>query len=127
MTPDEKTLPIDLPLLNIDLSKQDDVEDADSKEKALVPFDPLQRYLAEIRRFPLLSREEEHKLAVDFKEFGNIEAAYKLVTGNLRLVVMIAREYQKALKSLLDLIQEGNRSEERRVGKECRSRWSTNH
>src|SRR5687768_2622956 len=127
MTDDDKTLPIDLSFGNIDLPKQEDLGDADSKEKALIPFDPLQRYLAEIRRFPLLSREEEHKLAVEFKEFGNIEAAYRLVTGNLRLVVMIAREYQKALKSLLDLIQEGNRSEERRVGKECRSRWSTNH
>ena len=67
-----------------------------------------QRYLAEIRRFPLLSREEEHRLAVEYKEYGNVEAAYKLVTSNLRLVVMIAREYQKAFKSLLDLIQEGN-------------------
>jgi RNA polymerase sigma-32 factor len=80
MTVDDKTLPIDLPFLNTDFSKQEDLENADSKEKALVPFDPLQRYLAEIRRFPLLSREEEHKLAVEFKEFGNIEAAYKLVT-----------------------------------------------
>jgi RNA polymerase sigma-32 factor len=56
----------------------------------------------------VLSREEEHKLAVDYKEFGSLEAAYKLVMGNLRLVVMIAREYQKAFKNLLDLIQEGN-------------------
>jgi len=47
-------------------------------------------------------------LAVEYKEFGNIEAAYKLVTSNLRLVVMIAREYQRALRNLLDLIQEGN-------------------
>ena len=78
------------------------------KDKALVAFDPLQRYLAEIRRFSLLSREEEHRLAVDYKEYGNVEAAYKLVTANLRLVVMIAREYQKAFKNLLDLIQEGN-------------------
>ena len=77
-------------------------------EKALVPFDSLQRYLSEIRRYPLLSREEEHQLAVDYKEFGNIEAAYKLLTSNLRLVVMIAREYQKAFRNLLDLIQEGN-------------------
>ena len=38
----------------------------------------------------MLSREEEHKLAVEYKEFGNLEAAYKLVTANLRLVVMIA-------------------------------------
>ena len=71
-------------------------------------WSPLQRYLAEIRRFALLSREEEHRLAVDYKEYGNVEAAYKLVTANLRLVVMIAREYQKAFKNLLDLIQEGN-------------------
>ncbi len=75
---------------------------------ALVPYDPLQRYLAEIRRYPLLSPEEEHELAVRYKEYGDIEAAYRLVTANLRLVVMIAREYQRALHNLLDLIQEGN-------------------
>jgi RNA polymerase sigma-32 factor len=82
--------------------------DASRRDKALVPFDPLQRYLSEIRRFALLSREEEHLLAVQYKEYGDLEAAYKLVTANLRLVVMIAREYQKAFKNLLDLIQEGN-------------------
>ena len=100
----------ELPFPGIDLPKfvvQED-EAAAGKDKALVPFDPLQRYLTEIRRFPLLSREEEHRLAVEYKEYGNLEAAYKLVTGNLRLVVMIAREYQKAFKTLLDLIQEGN-------------------
>ncbi len=75
---------------------------------ALVPYDPLQRYLVEIRRYPLLSREEEHRLAIQYKESGNIDAAYKLVTSNLRLVVMIAREYQRAFKNLLDLVQEGN-------------------
>lgn len=83
-------------------------EEHDSSEKALVPYEPLQRYLVEIRRYPLLTREEEHRLAVEYKEFGSIEAAYKLVTSNLRLVVMIAREYQKAFRNLLDLIQEGN-------------------
>jgi RNA polymerase sigma-32 factor len=83
-------------------------ESAGGSDKALVPFDPLQRYLAEIRRFALLSREEEHRLAVEYKEYANVEAAYRLVTANLRLVVMIAREYQKAFKNLLDLIQEGN-------------------
>jgi RNA polymerase sigma-32 factor len=83
-------------------------DDSGPAGKALVPFDPLQRYLVEIRRFPLLSREEEHRLAVEYKEYGKVEAAYKLVTANLRLVVMIAREYQRAFKNLLDLIQEGN-------------------
>ncbi len=110
MAGEEKDPQKDLPLPQIDLSKDiiDDDKDVDSRSKALVAFDPLQRYLAEIRRFPLLSREEEHRLAVEYKEYGNVEAAYKLVTSNLRLVVMIAREYQKAFKNLLDLIQEGN-------------------
>jgi len=75
---------------------------------ALVPYDSLHRYLAEIRRYPLLSPEEEHQLAVQYKEYGDIEAAYRLVTGNLRLVVMLARNYQRAFHNLLDLIQEGN-------------------
>lgn len=94
---------------DFDLLKESDlaVDDASSR-KALVPFDPLQRYLAEIRRYPILDREEEHRLAVEYKEFGNLEAAYKLVIANLRLVVMIAREYQRAFRNFLDLIQEGN-------------------
>jgi RNA polymerase sigma-32 factor len=109
MSDDEKATLDDIPLPEIDFSKDAvDSEEDGAADKALVPFDPLQRYLAEIRRFPLLSREEEHQLAVDYKQYGNIEAAYKLVTANLRLVVMIAREYQKAFKNLLDLIQEGN-------------------
>src|SRR5262252_3161180 len=109
MSEDEKATLNDIPLPEIDFPKEviDSEEDAGT-DRALVTFDPLQRYLAEIRRFPLVSREEEHRLAVDYKEYGNVEAAYKLVTANLRLVVMIAREYQKAFKNLLDLIQEGN-------------------
>src|SRR5688500_1076017 len=108
MTEDEKATPNDL---NIDFSKEikgSEDSGVSDKDKALVPFDPLQRYLAEIRRFPLLTREEEHRLAVEYKEYGKVEAAYKLVTANLRLVVMIAREYQKAFRNLLDLVQEGN-------------------
>ena len=75
---------------------------------ALVAYDPLQRYLSEIRRYALLSREEEHELAVRYKEAGDVQAAYRLVTANLRLVVLIAREYQRAFRQLIDLIQEGN-------------------
>ncbi|MEE9548794.1 MAG: RNA polymerase factor sigma-32 [Candidatus Binatia bacterium] len=93
----------------IDLSREITLEDDPaSSNKALVPFDSLQRYLAEIRRYPLLSREEEKQLAIEYKEFGKVEAAFKLVTSNLRLVVMIAREYERAFRNLLDLIQEGN-------------------
>lgn len=109
MSEDKKATLSDLPLPEIDFPKEVvDSGETGATEKALVTFDPLQRYLAEIRRFSLLSREEEHRLAVDYKEYGNVEAAYKLVTANLRLVVMIAREYQKAFRNLLDLIQEGN-------------------
>jgi RNA polymerase sigma-32 factor len=87
-------------------------EDADkgalSAKTALVPQDSLGRYLTEIRRYPLLTPEEEHRLAVDYKEYGDLKAAYRLVTSNLRLVVMIARRYQSAFRNLFDLIQEGN-------------------
>ena len=76
--------------------------------RSLVRHDPLQAYMSEIRRYPLLSREEEHLLAVAFASRGDLEAARQLVTANLRLVVKIAHEYQRAYKNLLDLIQEGN-------------------
>jgi RNA polymerase sigma-32 factor len=75
---------------------------------ALVTTDPLQRYLTEARRYPLLDPSEEHELAVRWREEGDRAAAARLVTANLRLVVMIARQYQQAFKNLLDLVQEGN-------------------
>ncbi len=74
----------------------------------VVPSDALQRYLAEIRRYPILSREEEHALALRYHRDRDLEAAYQLIASNLRLVVVIAREYQRASHQLLDLIQEGN-------------------
>ncbi|MFH1625974.1 MAG: RNA polymerase factor sigma-32 [Pseudomonadota bacterium] len=76
---------------------------------SLVRFDLVQRYLMEIRRYPLLTAGEERRLAIKHKEEGDIEAAYKLITANLRLVVKIALEFQRHwMMNLLDLIQEGN-------------------
>jgi RNA polymerase sigma-32 factor len=81
----------------------------DSQEKALVKFDPLQRYLSEISRHRLLTREEEKELGIRIQEEDDQEAAYVLITSNLRLVVKIALEFQRVwMQNLLDLIQEGN-------------------
>ncbi|MBC8069588.1 MAG: RNA polymerase factor sigma-32 [Deltaproteobacteria bacterium] len=75
---------------------------------ALARRDPLAAYMAEVRRYPLISREVEHDLAVQWIENGDREAGRKLVTSNLRLVVKIAHEYRRAYQNLLDLVQEGN-------------------
>lgn len=77
-------------------------------ERRLAPYDTLQRYMREVSGHPLLSREEEHALAVRYRESGDVDAAYRLVTANLRLVVKLAHEYHRNAFSLLDLIQEGN-------------------
>ncbi|MCA1905575.1 MAG: RNA polymerase factor sigma-32 [Desulfarculus sp.] len=71
--------------------------------------DTLQRYLWEVRQYPLLSREEEEELSRRYAESGDPQAAAQLVTANLRLVVKIAMEHQRYwMRNLLDLIQEGN-------------------
>ncbi len=75
---------------------------------ALARRDPMAAYMAEVRRHPLLTREEEHELAVRWVEEDDKEAGRKLVTSNLRLVVKIAHEYRRAYHNLLDLVQEGN-------------------
>ncbi len=82
---------------------------ATRSDKALVRFDPLQRYLAEISNYRLLTRDEERELGVRVQEHNDPDAAYRMVTSNLRLVVKIALEFQRVwMQNLLDLIQEGN-------------------
>jgi len=80
-----------------------------SPRDQVVPFDPLQRYLYEINRYPLLTPEEEKDLLTRYQKNPNPDLAYKLTTSNLRLVVKIAMEFQRYwMQNLLDLIQEGN-------------------
>lgn len=74
----------------------------------LIPTDPLQRYLIEVGRYPILTLEEERKVALHYKEHHDKKSAQKLVLANLRLVVKIALEYRSAYYHALDLIQEGN-------------------
>ena len=81
----------------------------DDKNLPVVSHTGLQRYLQEISQFPLLTREETEELAIRFNETGDAEAAYKLVSSNLRLVVKVAMDFQKYwMQNFLDLIQEGN-------------------
>jgi len=68
----------------------------------------LELYLTQINQFPLLSADEEFELATRFREKGDIEAAHRLITSNLRFVVKVALEYRSYGVKLLDLIQEGN-------------------
>jgi RNA polymerase sigma-32 factor len=75
---------------------------------ALSRRDPLGAYMRDVQRYPLLSKEEEHELAVRFLEEDDLDAAKRLVTSNLRLVVKIAYDYRQAYKNILDLVQEGN-------------------
>jgi len=81
---------------------------SDSDARSLVPLDPLRAYFSEISRYPLLSRGEEHDLAVQVHDHQDPQAAQQLVLSNLRLVVKIATEYKRVWTNLLDLIQEGN-------------------
>ena len=69
--------------------------------------DDMSQYLREIRRFPLLSAEEERALAMACKQ-GDDDAIRQMVNSNLRLVVSVAKEYAGRGVPLLDLIQEGS-------------------
>ncbi len=83
-----------------------------SKTPATIPAlgseDGLNRYLAEIRKFPILAPEEEYMLAKRFQEHQDPDAAAKLVTSHLRLVAKIAMGYRGYGLPVSELISEGN-------------------
>jgi len=68
----------------------------------------LTHYLEEIRRFPMLERQEEYMLAKRWREHGDRDAAHKLVTSHLRLVTKIARDYRGYGLPISEVISEGN-------------------
>ena len=68
----------------------------------------LQPYLTEINRFPLLTPEEEKRLACAYRDRGDTRAAHRLVTANLRFVVKVAYGYRSYGLRMPDLVQEGN-------------------
>ena len=108
---------IDLDVIDVRAEVVDDIDlparldlrhAARSGDTSLARLDPFQTYMREIQEHPLLTPEEEHTLAVQYAETGDVEAAARLVTANLRLVVKLAYEYRRAYRNMMDLIQEGN-------------------
>jgi RNA polymerase sigma-32 factor len=79
-----------------------------TRQRASAPVDPLDLFLAEIRTVPLLTAEEEARLAREWRDRGDARAAHHLITANLRFVVKVAHEYRTYGFRLADLIQEGN-------------------
>ena len=75
---------------------------------SLASRDPLAAYMKEVQAHSLLSPEEEKRLAILYTETQDVNAAARLVTANLRLVVKLAYEYRRAYRNMMDLIQEGN-------------------
>jgi RNA polymerase sigma-32 factor len=78
------------------------------KAAPLARYDPLQAYMRDVQRYRLLTPAEEREAAIKYFEQGDVDAAAKLVTANLRLVVKIAYEYRRAHRHIPDLIQEGS-------------------
>lgn len=112
-SPEESNFDFDLPPNTIDADEVKSIKKIGTKKTELVTktpssLDPLAIYLNEIQRYPVLSREEEERIAKDYYETKNPEAAQKLVRANLRFVVKIAAEYSKFGARMIDLVQEGN-------------------
>ena len=78
------------------------------QKTTLAPPDPFSAYLQEVKKYPILTEEEEKELAIRLKETGDVDAAYKLTTANLMLVVKIAMTFKREWQNLMDLVQEGN-------------------
>ncbi|WP_291332020.1 RNA polymerase factor sigma-32 [Desulfovibrio sp.] len=111
--------------VDIDLDEADDhdldplVLDADDRDGLPAPSttrlpavgtrDSLHMYLREVSRFPLLKPDEEHELALRVRDHNDADAAFRLVSSHLRLVVRIAMDFQRRwMQNVLDLVQEGN-------------------
>jgi RNA polymerase sigma-32 factor len=87
----------------------EDIKEKENLKKSLPAHTTsLERYLAELSNYPIISREEEYELAIRYKKYGDLEAARKLITSNLKFVVRIANTYKNYGLNPMDLIQEGN-------------------
>ena len=107
---DEQPPPLEPEVLDDDPGKAEDIRPLPvvRGSDALAPLDPLTAYLNEIRQYPELSAEEEKELTLHYQDTGDVQAAYKLITNNLMLVVKIAMTFRREWQNVMDLIQEGN-------------------
>ena len=80
----------------------------ETERAGLVRYNPVRHYLLEISKYQPLTRGEEQHLARLYRDSQDKEAARRLVTSNLKLVVKIAFLYNKVYANLMDIIQEGN-------------------
>ena len=96
-----------LPVLEVE---NDTLVERSSAKPAPAParYDSLSAYLNEISRHPMLDKTAELEIAKRYFDEKDLQAAYQLVVSNLWLVVKIARDYERAARSMLDVIQEGN-------------------
>ncbi|RPJ85824.1 MAG: sigma-70 family RNA polymerase sigma factor, partial [Acidobacteria bacterium] len=106
--PDEEDLAADDSVLDSMLERKDDEDIVPEERDKVAKLDPLRKYLLEVSHFEPLTPEEEHRLAILYRDENNEQAAYRLVTSNLRLVVKIAFLYSRIYQNVMDLIQEGN-------------------
>ena len=80
----------------------------DTKLPAIASEGSLSKYLTEIKKFPMLSAEEEYMLAKNWRNRGDLKSAQKLVTSHLRLVAKIAMGYRGYGLPVSELVSEGN-------------------
>lgn len=94
---------------NLDIETSDETKAlAPITETGLATTDPLILYLNEIRKYNLLTKEQEFEIAKRYFETKDPQAAQELIKANLRFVVKIAAEYSRFGAKMIDLIQEGN-------------------
>ena len=105
-------------IVDSDEREELDLKELDQEYSSLLPavvqdssvarIDPLTAYLNEIRQYENLTENEEHELAIKLQKSNDSDAAYRLTTSHLMLVVRIAMTFRRQWQNMMDLIQEGN-------------------
>lgn len=109
MSPSDKFEPSDLELNQIRQEEQENSLALEEKDIPVPAFngDLLVSYISSVRRYPLLTQEDEVRLGRLVKQ-GDVKARNSMITSNLRLVIKVARDYRTRGVPMLDLIEEGN-------------------